>query len=105
MSSSMYEVFHWNSTPEPASKPIQRAKSLSCAPGSEPKTTPAKPDPQITASEIASELNLNLDGCARSFSSAPHTPSNRSVHISSILPGFGGLPGGEWHLESPSMLF
>lgn len=95
MSSSMYEVFHWNSTPEPTSKPIQRAKSLSCAPGLEPKTTLAKPDPQNTASEVASELNLNLDGCARSFSSAPHTPSNRSVHIASILPGFGGLPGGE----------
>lgn len=95
MSSSMYEVFHWNSTPEPTRKPTQMAKNLFCAPGSEPKTTLAKPDPQITASEVASELNLNIDGCARSFSSAPHTPSNRTVRIASILPGFGGLPGGE----------
>jgi len=91
----MYEVFHWNSTPEPTSKPIQRAKSLSCAPGSEPKTTLAKTDPQLTASEVATKLNLNLDGRACSFTSAPHTPSNRSVGIASILPGFGGLPGGE----------
>ncbi|KAJ4445809.1 hypothetical protein ANN_12494, partial [Periplaneta americana] len=88
MSSSMYEVFHWNSSPEPTSRPTtQRAKSLSLAPGSEPKTTPAK-----TAPEVPSDLNLNLDGRAYSFSSAPHTPSNRSVRIGSI---FGGLSGGD----------
>ena len=92
MSSSMYEVFHWNSTPEPTRKPIQRAKSLTCAPGSEPKTTLAKTGPKL---QVATELNLNRDRREHSFSSAPHTPSNRSVHISSILPGYGGLPGGE----------
>ena len=92
MSSSMYEVFHWNSSPEPTSKPTQRAKSLSSyAPGPEPKTTPEKSDPHRTAPE----LNLNLDGRAHSFSSAPHTPSNRSVHIGNFLPGYGGFPGGE----------
>lgn len=98
MSTSMYEVFHWNSTPEPTCKPIQRAKSLSCAPGSEPQTTLAKTDPQV---EVATKLNLNLDGRDRNILSAPHTPSNRSVHISSILPGFGSLPGGELTLRTP----
>lgn len=98
MSSSMYEVFHWNSTPEPTCKPIQRAKSLSCAPGSEPQTTLAKTDPQV---EVATKLNLNLDGRDRNILSAPHTPSNRSLHISSILPGFGSLPGGELTLRTP----
>ncbi|PSN30059.1 hypothetical protein C0J52_24690 [Blattella germanica] len=93
MSSSMYEVFHWNSTPEPTSKPTQRAKSLSYAPGSEPKTTPDKSDPHRTAPEVPTELNLNLDGRAHSFSSAPHTPSNRSVRIGNFLPGYGGFPG------------
>lgn len=102
MSSSMYEVFHWNSTPEPTCKPIQRAKSLSCAHGSEPQTTLAKTDPQV---EVATKLNLNLEGRDRRILSAPHTPSNRSVHISSILSGFGSLPGGEFHLEPRSMLF
>lgn len=102
MSSSMYEVFHWNSTSEPTYKPIQSAKSLSCAHGSEPLTTLAKTDPQV---EVATKLSLNLEGHDRNILSAPHTPSNRSVHISSILPGFGSLSGGEWHLQPRSMLF
>ena len=91
MSSSMYEVFHWNSSPEPTSKPTQRAKSLSSyAPGPEPKRTPDR-----TAPEVPTELNLNLDGRALNFSSAPQTPSNRSVHIGNFLPGFVGIAGGE----------
>jgi len=87
ISSSMYEVFHWFSTPEPTRKPIQRAKSLSCAPGSESKTTLAKTGPQL---QFATELNLNIMAMNITFQVPPTHPQTDLFTFPVFCPVMGG---------------
>ncbi|XP_067013631.2 ensconsin isoform X20 [Anabrus simplex] len=71
MSTSMYEIFHWDSQPVGRSKP-----------------------------QVPTDLALNVEGqAAPSYSSAPHTPSPRTVRYFSGSPIGGG--GGE-EVDSPT---
>lgn len=82
MSTSMYEVFHWNTTPEPVTRSTQRAKSISGASSIE---LAAFPHTKIISRAPTNDPTLIVDG--RNFSSAPQTPSSRVASIFSTSTG------------------
>ncbi|XP_049846465.1 MAP7 domain-containing protein 2 isoform X28 [Schistocerca gregaria] len=81
MSTSMYEVFHWNESPQPVGTATHRAQSISGVYSSDLGAPPQK------KLDLDSTLSVKKDGS--SFSSAPQTPSS---NIASI---FSGSAGGE----------
>ncbi|XP_049805808.1 ensconsin-like isoform X5 [Schistocerca nitens] len=81
MSTSMYEVFHWNESPQPVGTATHRAQSISGVYSSDLVAPPQK------KLDLDSTLSVKKDGS--SFSSAPQTPSS---NIASI---FSGSAGGE----------
>ncbi|XP_063234229.1 MAP7 domain-containing protein 2-like isoform X13 [Bacillus rossius redtenbacheri] len=84
MSTSMYEIFHWDAPPDQPLHP-QRARSLS--------SHPVRSASEQSRSGPPVPTNLSLStggGHVRSYSSAPQTPLSRNVNSM-----FGGPSGGE----------